>query len=483
MSWFGTRTPKEFEQLKLQFLNLHWRTRVKMEELIAHANFTDASGKTIAIRPYHELITNSMNEVFKGFLALESTPALVNIKMFVDTQDIFVEDKQFANYTDQQLQAVANKFHATFGDNTDIRTVVLPAMQLLQAYDAQQGTQEAQAGADLFVKLAQIIVANLTPSASAPQTYLEMFVKNLGSAQPGVKITEHSQEGTSAKEENSKSSGAGNLNSLLAELDSMTGLSRVKADVRQLANYIKVEQMRKAQGLKTSDISLHMVFYGNPGTGKTTVARLISQIYRALGVVNQGHLVEVDRAALVAGYVGQTAIKVKEMVDKAMGGVLFIDEAYTLKSGDSTDFGQEAIDTLLKLMEDRRNEFVVVVAGYPEEMKRFLGSNPGLESRFNKYLDFEDYNGAELMAIFEGFCHGSDYKISPEARATIQEVLEKAFQSRGKNFGNARFARNLFEKTVENQANRIVSLNNADQATLMTIRPEDVAAAAMHAEA
>jgi len=476
MSWFGTRTPKEFEQLKAQFLNLHWRTRPKMEELMAHINFQDAAGNKTAVQPYHDLIVLSMSLVFEGFMALDPTPSLVNVKMFADTQDLFREDKQFSNYTELQLQAVANKFHATFAC-PDIRSVALPALQLLQAYDTQYGTQETQTAVQLFVTLAQIVVANLTQAAAAPRTYLEMFVKNIGGPQPGVTV----QGQAASQGKQGVGQGTGDLNALLAELDSLTGLGKVKADVRQLANYIKVEQMRKEQGLKTSEISLHMVFYGNPGTGKTTVARLVSRIYRALGVVKQGHLVEVDRAALVAGYVGQTAIKVKEVVEKAIGGVLFIDEAYTLKAGDSNDFGQEAIDTLLKLMEDRRDEFVVVVAGYPEEMKRFLASNPGLESRFNKYLNFEDYNGQELMTIFEDFCHGSDYKISPEAQSAIQETLERAYQARSKNFGNARFARNLFEKTVENQANRIVGLGNADQATLMTIRPEDVTAAAMAA--
>jgi ATP-dependent Clp protease ATP-binding subunit ClpA len=468
MSLFGTRTPGEFDKLMPEFLNLNWRTKPKMDELLAQTHITDKSGKEMGPTSFSTLLTLSMALVFEGFLLFEPKPSLVNIKMLLTSQDLFTDPKRFENLNDQQLETVASQFHQMFTDKPDVRNLALPAMQMLQAYDSQHGTNECIAAASLFSRLAGLIVQNLTPAGSSGKSYLEMFVNNLKASQPGVRIQASGP---------SKGDSSNDLNTLLAELDSLTGLTKVKADVRQLANYIKVERMRKAQGLKTSDITLHMVFYGNPGTGKTTVARLISQIYRALGVVTQGHLVEVDRAALVAGYVGQTAIKVKEVVEKAIGGVLFIDEAYTLKSGDNQDFGQEAIDTLLKMMEDRRDDFVVVVAGYPEEMKRFLQSNPGLESRFNKYLNFEDYNGADLMSIFESFCKASDYKISPEARVAVQDVLEKAYQSRSKNFGNARFARNLFEKIVENQANRIVALDNADQATLITIRPEDVSAA------
>ncbi len=481
MSWAGTRAQQDFEQLKAQFLDLYWRTKQNMEEHLAHTKFVDNSGQVIAIAPYDVALAQSMGVVLQGFLALDPVPTLFNIRMFLDAYDLFDEPKQFANCTDEQLRSIAATFHEKFAD-PGIRTLSPPVLDYLEGYDQRYGTQETAQAIQLFTRLGQMAVAYLTPLATAPQVCLQAFIENLNPGQAPAPTTETASttnSGSNEAQSGSNETQPKNFDALLVELDSLTGLAKVKADVRQLANYIKVEQMRKAQGLKTSGVSLHMVFYGNPGTGKTTVARLIAQIYRALGVVKQGQLVEVDRAGLVAAYVGQTAIKVKEVVDKATGGILFIDEAYTLKTGDSTDFGQEAIDTLLKLMEDRRDDFVVVVAGYPEEMKRFLESNPGLESRFNKYLNFEDYNGADLMSIFEGFCRSSDYKISPEAHAIIQDTLEKAYQARTKNFGNARFARNLFEKTVENQANRIVSLVNADQATLMTIRDEDVAAAAL----
>jgi len=495
MSSHAVSLPKEYEQLKLQFFDLENRTKAGMDEFLPTINFSDSSGP-VQYKSLREFLVLSLDAVLQAILDFDPVPTLMNVKMLLDSMDTFGAKKRFEGYTDEQLARVAQTFHDTFDTVADIRSITLPAIQILQMYDAEYGKQETAAAAELFIKLAQIAATYLTPVARDSKSYLQAFADQIREqAQQGDQDASDSPTAPAAEPKDAAApkdkDAAGkenatppkDLNTLLAELDALTGLAKVKADVRQLTNYIKVEQMRKAQGLKTSDISLHMVFYGNPGTGKTTVARLISQIYRALGVVKQGHLVEVDRAGLVAGYVGQTAIKVKQVVDKAIGGVLFIDEAYTLKTGDSTDFGQEAIDTLLKMMEDRRDDFVVVVAGYPEEMKGFLSSNPGLESRFNKYLEFEDYGGADLMTIFETFCRGSDYTIDPAARTAVQDLLEKAYQSRTKNFGNARFARNLFEKTVENQANRIVNLQNADQSTLMTIQPEDVLDAAKAAGA
>ena len=218
-----------------------------------------------------------------------------------------------------------------------------------------------------------------------------------------------------------------------------------------------------------------MVFYGKPGTGKTTVARLIGEIYKALGVISKGHLVEADRAKLVAAYVGQTAIKTTEIVNNALGGMLFIDEAYTLAPADArgNDFGQEAIDTLLKLMEDHRNELVVIVAGYPQEMGRFVASNPGLQSRFNKYLSFDDYAPAELVKIFNHFCNQNDYRLTESATEKIGEFFQSAYQTRDKMFGNARLARNLFERAIESQSTRIVTMEMTGD-VLSTIEACDI---------
>ena len=265
------------------------------------------------------------------------------------------------------------------------------------------------------------------------------------------------------------------LEEILTELDGLIGLNAVKQDVRQLANYVKVLQIRQAKGLRVSDMSYHMVFYGKPGTGKTTVARLIGEIYKALGVISKGHLIEADRAKLVAAYVGQTAIKTTEVVNTALGGVLFIDEAYTLAPADShgNDYGQEAIDTLLKLMEDHRNDFVVIVAGYPDEMGRFVASNPGLQSRFNKYLSFEDYTPEELVSIFNHFCKQNDYRLTDPATEKIKAFFQSAYDCRDKMFGNARLARNIFERSIENQSTRILTTDMTGD-VLTTIEDCDI---------
>jgi len=265
------------------------------------------------------------------------------------------------------------------------------------------------------------------------------------------------------------------LEDVLQELDGLIGLNTVKQDVRQLVNYVKVLQIRQARGLKVSDMSFHMVFYGKPGTGKTTVARLIGEIYKALGVISKGHLVEADRAKLVAAYVGQTAIKTTEVVNNALGGVLFIDEAYTLAPADArgNDFGQEAIDTLLKLMEDHRNELVVIVAGYPDEMGRFVDSNPGLQSRFNKYLSFDDYTPAELVEIFSHFCKQNDYRLTESATEEIRTFFQSAYAARDKMFGNARLARNVFERAIESQSTRILNMDMTGD-VLTTIEACDI---------
>jgi stage V sporulation protein K len=265
------------------------------------------------------------------------------------------------------------------------------------------------------------------------------------------------------------------LEEILTELDGLIGLNTVKQDVRLLTNHVKVLQIRQAKGLKVSDMSFHMVFYGKPGTGKTTVARLIGEIYKALGVISKGHLIEADRAKLVAAYVGQTAIKTTEVISAALGGVLFIDEAYTLAPADShgNDYGQEAIDTLLKLMEDHRNDLVVIVAGYPDEMGRFITSNPGLQSRFNKYLSFADYTPEELVNIFSHFCNQNDYRLTEAATEKIRTFFRSAYDARDKMFGNARLARNVFEKAIESQSTRILNTDmTAD--VLTTIEACDI---------
>ena len=277
-------------------------------------------------------------------------------------------------------------------------------------------------------------------------------------------------EGSAARETAPRPS----LEELMAQLDELVGLDTVKKDVKSLINLIKVRKLREESGLPNSAMSLHMVFLGNPGTGKTTVARLLSGIYAAIGVLSKGQLVEVDRSGLVAGYVGQTALKTQEVIQSALGGVLFVDEAYSLASGGENDFGREAIETLLKAMEDHRKDLIVIVAGYDGPMETFIDSNPGLQSRFNKYLYFPDYTGAELMAMFRRNCEKNGYTLSPEAEEYAVEFFEDMYENRDDNFGNGRDVRNRFEDMITRQANRVASLETPSREDLMTVLKEDL---------
>jgi stage V sporulation protein K len=265
------------------------------------------------------------------------------------------------------------------------------------------------------------------------------------------------------------------LESVLEKINALVGMKNIKQEIGTLVNLIKIRKARRERGLPASAISLHAVFYGPPGTGKTTIARLLGKVYKCLGLLQKGHIVETDRAGLVAGYVGQTAIQVNGLVQKSLDGILFIDEAYALKpGGGGSDFGQEAIDTILKRMEDQRERLVVIVAGYPDEMKRFIESNPGLKSRFSRYFYFTDYKPRELISIFEIFCKNAAYNLTGPARAKLLELLRKLYAAKDRTFGNGRLVRNIFEKVIENQANRLVKISPLTGEILSSIQKADI---------
>ena len=271
------------------------------------------------------------------------------------------------------------------------------------------------------------------------------------------------------------------LGDLLAELDELIGLDEVKREVKLVTDLLQVQRLRRERGLPVAESSRHLIFTGNPGTGKTTVARLLAQLYRTLGVVTRGHLVETDRAGLVAGYVGQTATRVTEAFDRADQGVLLIDEAYALVRGADTDFGREAIDTIVKLVEDRRDRLVVIAAGYPDEMADFVGANPGLPSRFPRTIAFPDYDDDELTAIFTKLCADNGYGCAAESTAAARAWF--AAQDRGKGFGNGRLARNLFEQAIGRQAGRVVAMGQPTDAELIDLLPVDIVAVGTEAMA
>ena len=261
---------------------------------------------------------------------------------------------------------------------------------------------------------------------------------------------------------------------LMNDINSMIGLSDVKKDINGIINLIKIQNLRKTQNFNVPAMSYHLVFTGNPGTGKTTVARKLAKIYKSLGLIEKGHLVEVDRSDLVAGYVGQTAIKTREVINKSLGGVLFIDEAYSLAGNSDEDFGKEAIDTLLKSMEDKREKFIVIVAGYTKPMERFINSNPGLRSRFNKYIEFPDYSPEELMKIFTKMCHESGYELSSEAADKLSDIINNKCMNKTENFANAREVRNIFESVLIHNANRLANIPDLNIRQINTIEAEDI---------
>lgn len=264
------------------------------------------------------------------------------------------------------------------------------------------------------------------------------------------------------------------LQELLDELDTLIGLEKVKNKVQDLIVYQKVQRLRREKNLHSAKNTLHLAFTGNPGTGKTTVARIVGRIYKRIGLLSKGHFVEVSRTDLIAGYQGQTALKVKKVIEQAKGGVLFIDEAYSITENDHSDsYGRECLTELTKALEDYRDDLVVIVAGYTEPMNKFFESNPGLKSRFNTFIEFDDYNSVEMDNILFSMCQSNDYVLDDEAKNKVHLYFEQQIASKDENFANGRLARNLYDDLVMNHARRVIKVDNPNSADLSTIKAED----------
>ena len=345
----------------------------------------------------------------------------------------------------------------------------------LAAVDDDVTYEEAAFITECTDKLAAICDTTGVRKSKEPLNPLEFVTSGEPSFIEKNKVKAQTSGGEAEKKEEEKEEAPKpDFDTLMAELNELVGLDEVKKDIKNLVNLMKVRKLREQNDLPVPPMSLHMVFLGNPGTGKTTVARIVSGLYAAIGVLEKGQLVEVDRSGLVAGYVGQTALKTQEVIKKALGGVLFIDEAYSLASGGENDFGREAIETILKAMEDHRDELIVIVAGYTGPMEKFINSNPGLESRFNKYIFFPDYNGEQLMEMFRIRCRKNGYTLTEEADKAALEAFNDLYENRSENFGNGRDVRNCFEDMIVRQSNRVAQMENPGKEDLMTVLPTDL---------
>jgi Holliday junction resolvasome RuvABC ATP-dependent DNA helicase subunit len=421
-----------------------------------------------------EEVKNGKQAIWLGFYSLIIPLAFIDGKFDTyeldymhDIEFIFTSEHHGSHLTRQQLLEMHK---ASFENKRNLFTLKLPfVVPFLDEYDSQHGTNYGDIARTMYFRFAKDFVTadgKITKEEiAALDTLKELFYP--------TKMAEESRPIQEPKKEIVGQESVKSLDELLSELNGLIGLDHVKKDVQELVNFLKVQQLRQERGMAVTPMSKHLVFYGNPGTGKTTVARLLAEIYKSLNVISKGHLIETDRAGLVAGYVGQTAIRVHEVFTKALGGVLFIDEAYTL-TGDGNDFGAEAVDTLLKLMEDHRDDVIVIVAGYTDKMGDFLASNPGLKSRFNKYLNFEDYTPEQLRSIFEKFCLNGGFVLTEAAMVKALEIFKVLCISKDETFGNGRLARNIFENAVSNHANRIIHLTEITEAILQTIEADDI---------
>jgi len=451
--------------------------RKTVEELYQICDYIEEEGQLKQAPPYP--LRKIQEQAFLNFLVYLS---FADGRYSPDEQSFLKEalDLEISDEQARELRSARGLTESKFGRNipTSLKYFVL-ADAAHNAPDRKYKNRKARQLVRTYRELGENLLSSKEGNARKPIDILtkylirlDEFLKEYGLLRPDEKTAEVAVAGENPAEPEKSA------DELIEELNSLTGLRSVKEEVGSMINLMKVQQMRAERGLKTVPVNKHMVFSGNPGSGKTTVARLLSKIYAGIGVLEKGHLVEVDRAGLVSGYVGQTALKTQDVIESALGGILFIDEAYALTSSKGqNDFGQEAVDTLLKAMEDHRDDLIVICAGYTDLMTEFLDSNPGLRSRFNKIIVFEDYTAEEEMSILRQMCRKQDYTLSKDAEAAAAEFFRERCENKPPSFANGRDVRNYLEKAITNQAGRIVALQGkkkVSKAMLTRIELEDV---------
>lgn len=465
----------------------------KGRELLIKAGAFSESNELSPIRSFGKAMKNIALGVLSAnpFSTTENAQLFIQVYSYAEAlhqaNDNFFSDDDYMEdmieKTNQLMDITRSRIKAERVSDADYEEVHIPDTFLeLAAYDHVYGTSYVVILSHILSSFARLCVDHDGKVTKSEESFLLRLNERMGEAVSTTKkllslvatISHESPDDSRSVVDASNDSEkvTSNIDSL-AQLEMMIGINSVKSEVRSLINSAKISRMRAERGLPETASIEHFVFHGNPGTGKTTVARLLASALKSIGVLEKGHLVEVDRSGLVAGFVGQTAEKTKSVAQSALGGILFIDEAYTLAKGDG-DFGQEAIDTILKFMEDNRGRFVVIAAGYTDQMSDFIASNPGLRSRFGRFIEFPDYSADELFEIFEKMCKESEMQLSDKASLSVYKIFEDSCNSKGAHFGNARLARNLFQDSISNQADRLISLEDMERADLQTLESEDI---------